>query len=176
MRSIANYFLVSTSGNPAAVAARIARDVPGTQPILEDDFIDKNLADIREGFLPIVLVLVIVAFVIGTAVIGLTIYTATLEKRREYGVLKVLGVSSRRLYSIVSLQSLVSGAVGFTVGIALTLLLGWGLEQLLPSFVISFAGVDFALAAGATLLMSLLAAFLPARPVARLDPAEVFRV
>ena len=36
-------------------------------------------------------VVLIVAFVVGLTVAGLTIYTATVEKSREYGILKAVG-------------------------------------------------------------------------------------
>lgn len=49
--------------------------------------------------------LVLIGFVIGTLVIGPTIYTARMEKRREYGVLKAIGFSNRALYEIVWRQS-----------------------------------------------------------------------
>jgi putative ABC transport system permease protein len=175
---VANYFLVQ-AGSPASaesVAARIRAQVPGTQPFTEAEFVEKNIADLTEGILPIVLTLVVVAFAIGTAVIGLTIYTATLEKRREYGVLKALGFSNRRLFGIVFSQSLVAGGMGLVVGTALTFVLGAALERLLPSFVTSLTATDTALVAGAALLMSMLSSFIPLRPIARLDPAEVFRV
>jgi putative ABC transport system permease protein len=178
VQGVANYFLVEAAegASAEAIAARIRAQVPGTKPLTEDEFVEKNIADLTEGFLPIVLILVIVAFVIGTAVIGLTIYTATLEKQREYGVLKAIGFSNRRLFGIVFSQSLAAGTIGFALGAALTFALGAALERLLPSFVTSFGTADVALVAAAALLMSVLSSFIPARPVARLDPAEVFRV
>ena len=77
----------------------------------------------------------LIGFVIGTLVIGLTIDTATLEKRRAYGVLKAIGFSNRALYGSVWRQSLAPAVLGLAVGIALTLGLGVLLEQLLPVFV-----------------------------------------
>jgi putative ABC transport system permease protein len=71
---------------------------------------------VDETFLPIVSVLVVIGFVGGVAVIGLTIYTATMEKSREYGVLKALGASNGRLYRIVSHQALISGVLGYILG------------------------------------------------------------
>jgi ABC-type lipoprotein release transport system permease subunit len=50
------------------------------------------------------------------------------------------------------------------------------LERLLPSFVTNFTAADTTLVAGAALLMSMVSSFAPIRPVARLDPAESFRV
>ena len=45
----------------------------------------------NEGFLPVVGVLVAIGFLVGGAVIALTTYTATIEKARDFGVLKAIG-------------------------------------------------------------------------------------
>jgi putative ABC transport system permease protein len=175
---VVNYFLVDAAGEkqPEALARRIGSDVDGVHALTEEEFMDKNLADLREGFLPIVWVLVLIAFAIGTAVIGLTIYTATLEKRREYGVLKAIGFSNRRLVGIVWRQSLVAGAMGFVLGLAIAVMLGALLERALPIFVTSFRVRDVALVAALAVGMSAVSSLVPIRPVTRLDPAQVFRV
>lgn len=173
---VVNYFVVRTSGTPAAVAERIRRQVSGTEVFTEKEFEDKNTEDLREGFLPILWVLVVIALIIGIAVIGLTIYTATIEKAREYGVLKAIGFSNRKLYRIVYQQSLTAGVAGFAVGTILTFALAAALQRLIPSFATTIGPIDVGLAAAAALLMSLLSSFVPVRPIARLDPASVFRV
>jgi putative ABC transport system permease protein len=177
-RDIVNYFLVDAAGEeePESLASRIDDQVDGVHALTEDEFLEKNLSDLREGFLPIVWMLVLIAFAIGAAVIGLTIYTATLEKRREYGVLKAIGFSNRRLVGIVCRQSLVAGAMGFVLGLVIAVVLGALLERALPIFVTSFRVRDVALVAALAVGMSAVSSLIPIRPVTRLDPAQVFRV
>lgn len=176
-QGVVNYFIVR--GNPGtdaqALAERITTDVAGTNALSDAEFQLRNTADLREGFLPIVLVLVVIAFVIGTVIIGLTIYTATMEKKREYGVLKAIGFSNRRLAGVVGRQSLVAGAAGFVVGVIGTFALRAALERVLPSFVTVVGVVDLLTVGALAVAMSLLAALVPLRPLMRLDPAEVFR-
>ncbi|MBI2169645.1 MAG: ABC transporter permease [Actinobacteria bacterium] len=173
---VVNYFVVQTGGGPPEeVGDRITTGVPGVQALTEDEFTDRNTADLREGFLPILWVLVVIALAIGVAVIGLTIYTATVEKSREYGVLKAVGFSNRTLYGIVFQQSLTSGALGFLLGTVLSLVVASGVERLIPSFATSIRAGDVGLAAVAALAMALVSSFVPVRPVARVDPAQVFR-
>ncbi|MDZ4825695.1 MAG: FtsX-like permease family protein [Actinomycetota bacterium] len=176
--NLVNYYLVGVadSTDARAVADRLERDVEGVQAFDQAEFLDANTSDISEGFLPIIWVLVVIAFVIGTAVIGLTIYTATLEKRREYGVLKAIGFTNRRLFGIIYQQSLVAGAIGFAVGLFLAVALGAFVERMVPSFVLLIRPTDVALVAVVAVVMTIVSSFLPARPVARLDPAQVFRV
>ncbi|MGH9224417.1 MAG: ABC transporter permease [Acidimicrobiales bacterium] len=119
--------------------------------------------------------LVIVALVVGTAVIGLITYTATLEKSKEYGVFKAIGFSNRKLYAVVFQQSLLAAMAGFLLGCVLSVLLGPAIEGNVPVFVTDIRWGYIAFAGTGALGMAALASFIPARPVARLDPAEVFR-
>ncbi len=170
-----SYFLVNTSGRATDVGRRIVQEVPGTKVFAGTELADRNADNLRQGFLPVLLVLIVVAFVVGTAIIGLIIYTATVEKSREYGVLKAIGFSNRRLYKIVFQQSLVAATAGFLVGCALSVVLGPAIERIVPVFVTDIRPGDIVLAGSGAFGMAVLASFIPARPVARLDPAEVFR-
>lgn len=175
---VVSYFVLRAE--PRVRAERLAQSVrdavPGTVATTADEFIADSTADIRESFLPILFVLVVIALVVGTAVIGLTIYTSVLEKRREYGVLKAIGFSNRRLLGIVWRQALVAGALGLAAGVPLTLVVGALIERVLPEFETSVRALDVVLVTGAVAVMCVLASFLPLRRVTKLDPAEVFRV
>ncbi len=63
------------------------------------------------------------AFVASLSVAGLTIYTATVEKSREYVILKVEEFTNRFLYRVVFEQSLVTSALGFVLGTTLLMAL-----------------------------------------------------
>lgn len=172
-----NYLLVDVAGDADVgdVAKRIAADTPEAAPLTSAEFQRRNTADLRESFLPIVLVLVVIACIIGIAIIGLTIYTATIEKSREYGVLKAIGFSNRRLAGVVLIQALAAGVVGFVVGTALGLAVRSPLRAAVPSFVTVISARDVALVGVGAVVMSLIAAMLPLRPLAHVDPASVFR-
>ena len=72
-------------------------------------------------------------FVIGLAVVALTVYTATLDRRSEYGVLKAVGARNRHLYGIVLAQALYSVALGIVVGELASTLLLWRLAPVRPA-------------------------------------------
>lgn len=175
---VVSYFVVRASAgtDASALAADIVAAVPGTTATTSPEFVTESTADIRESFVPILFVLVVIAMVIGAAVIGLTIYTSVLEKRREYGMLKAIGFSNRRLLGIVWRQSMVAGLLGLAAGTVLTLAVAAVIEDIVPAFVAIVRPRDVVLVAIAAFIMSIAASFLPVRPVTRLDPAEVFRV
>lgn len=176
-QGVASYLLagVVPGADAEAVARRVVAEVPGTQVFTSEDLADRNAANLREGFIPVLAVLIAVAFVVGTTVIGLIIYTATVEKQREYGILKAIGFSNRRLYSVVLQQSLIAGLGGLVTGCALAFALSPVLERIVPVFVTHIRAPDVVFVGVATLVMSVVAALVPARPVAALDPAEVFK-
>ena len=173
-----SYILVQGDGtvSPEGLARDIPAAIAGTSATTADDFASANTDDLEQGFLPVLWVLVVIALVIGSAVIGLTIYTATLEKRREYGVLKAIGFSNRQLATIVVRQSLAAAALGLAAGIGLTFAVAALIRALLPEFVTEIGVLDLAMATVAALVMAVAATLVPLRPVTRLDPAEVFRV
>lgn len=175
-RGVASHFLVRTGDAPAAQVARaLEAQVPAVRARTREALADAEAATLGDGFRPMLFVLVLIALAVGAATIGLIIYTATVERSREYGVLKAIGFSNRRLYAIVFEQSLIAAAFGFLAGVGLAFGVASLAEFVQPVFVATIRTGDVAFAGVATVAMALLASFVPARPIARLRPAEVFR-
>ncbi len=172
-----NYLLVTAEAgaDPSTVASAIEREVPGLRAETKAAFAEVNRNEIVTFFLPIVTVLLAVAFLVGTAVVGLTIYTATIERTREYGVMKAIGASAGHLFRVVLAQSIIIGVAGFVVGVPLTLAVNGLAKELVPEFVNVLLWRDVAAAFAAALVMAVLAAVIPIRRVAGIDPAAVFR-
>ncbi len=119
--------------------------------------------------------MVFISFGIGALLAGLTIYSATVERMREYGVMKAIGMRNRTLYGVVIQQALGSTAAGYAAGVILVFGVATAIEQIWPQFLISITAASLSMAAGGALVMALLAALLPVRYVAAIDPARVFR-
>jgi putative ABC transport system permease protein len=162
--------------SPVQVAAAITEAVPGVRPMVRSEFADANRAEISALFVPIVRVLLVVAFLVGTAVVGVTIYSSTVERTREYGVLKALGATGPDLLRIVLTQSVVVGIAGFLTGVPLAAGVNWIAAELVPRFVTLIRWQDLAVVFAAALGMSVVAALIPIRRVTTIDPASVFRV
>jgi len=130
---------------------------------------------IISNILPILFVVLGLAFIVGVAVAGLTIYTATIEKAREYGILKAVGFPNRYLYRVVFEQSATTALLGFVVGLGLTLIIGPFASEYVPQFVLLTRWQDVLFVAGVTVLMALIAAYIPVRRLAAIDPVSVFK-
>lgn len=130
---------------------------------------------ILSNVIPILLMVLGLAFIVGLAVSGLTIYTATVEKQREYGILKAVGFKNSFLYRVVLEQSLVTGVLGFAIGVGITILVTLFASDFVPQFVTYVRPIDIAFVAVVTLIMSAIAAYIPVRRLASIDPVAVFK-
>jgi putative ABC transport system permease protein len=166
---------VSPEADLEEVVAAIEDRVPGTNALTPQAFADVTRRELEEGFLPIVAVLIGIAFVVGLAVIALTIYTSTVERTRDYGVLKAVGASPGQLFAVVVRQSVVVALVGYALGSVLGLVAGRLIQDAVPEFALLYRWQDFLFVLAAALVMSAVAAIVPIRRVARIDPAVVFR-
>lgn len=166
---------VAPGADPGAVAVAVERQVTGVTAQSRAVFSAEERRLVMDMSAEVISIMNVVGFVVGLAVVALTVYVATLARRREYGALKALGARNRYLYGVVLGQAFLSVAIGFLAGIAFTGLLSLavtqtslGLELALGPASIAKVGVVAAIIAG-------LAAILPIRQIAGLDPAVVFR-
>jgi len=174
----ARTFFVLTLEDPSQrdlFARRLAVAAPEVKFVTGEQFATETRDRILGNVLPILIVVLVVAFIVGLAVAGLTIYTATVEKSREYGILKAEGFTNPFLYRVVFEQSMITGALGFFLGAGLTLLAAPFAEDSVPQFVVFVRWQDIAGVAGSTLLMALIAAYIPVRRLASIDPVMVFK-
>jgi len=171
-------FILLTLHNPRErdqIAHRLDTATPGAKYIAPEDFANETRSRILGNILPILIVVLIVAFIVGLSVAGLTIYTATVEKSREYGILKAEGFTNPFLYRVVFEQSMITGVLGFLLGAGLTLIVAPFAQDSVPQFVVFVRWQDIVGIAGVTLLMALLAAYIPVRRIASIDPVTVFK-
>ena len=149
--------------------------IPGIEAFAKTDKIEadrKGIARIYDAPLGL---MVGIAFVVGVLVVGLVIYTATIERRREYGALKAIGMRNRTLYRLVTSQALIAAVAGGLLGVTLAFGLAALLIALRPQFPVVIEPGAIATALAASLVMAVLAALAPARAMSGLAPAEVFR-
>ena len=167
--------VVADEAAGAEVAAAIEAAAPGLAVFTSQEFASSIRKEIDESFLPIITVLLAIGFIVGAAVVGLTIYTATIERSREFGVMKAVGGSAGFLYRIVLSQSAMLTAAGFVVGLIAAWVVAQLVREVVPDFVTEFRALDVAAVLGATVLMALLASFVPVRRINGIDPAMVFK-
>ena len=176
LRDTASYVLVwpRTGLSPGDLAGRLQRDYPITAQTRER-FSEHERQVISDMSTSLIRGMTVIGFVVGLAVAGLSMYTATTARLREYAVLKAIGMRNARLYALISRQAFMT----VTGGLALALALLWALSEVVTrlsdstSFVLTRGSLVQAI--GITAAIALLAALAPVRRVARVDPASVYR-
>lgn len=170
-------FIVVTpeSGTTAAGLAAGLRSIPGTNVLLKSQVMRNDQEIVAGIFDQVIFLMVAAAFIVGALVVGLVIYSATVERRGEYGILKAIGARNGVLYRVVVSQAAVAATFGVLLGIGFAYVAGWLVMSARPQFLIAIEGPAIALTLAAGFVMALAGALVPARAVAGLAPAEVFR-
>ncbi len=167
-------FVLVRASDPATVRAAIrtrtglAADLPASVAAEERAVYAGSLGRIFN-------LMIVIAFAAGTLIVALTVYSAIVERLREYGIAKAMGARRLRLFRIVAGQTLLLAAVGTALGFGLYAVGSWLLVTARPQFPSSLTPVVAGGVIAAAAAMALLAAILPTRQVARLDPASVYR-
>lgn len=116
-----------------------------------------------------------VAFAAGTLIVALVAYTRVTEQQRDLGVLKALGATPGRLRRIAVAETVALTVLGTLCAIVLLIITRELLAWWRPAFPVLLTPGTIAQTAAAAAAMALLAAWLPARRLNRLDAASAFR-
>jgi putative ABC transport system permease protein len=105
--------------------------------------------------------------VVSTVIIGLIIYTMTIDKKKSIATLKLIGAPDTRIVGLIVQQSLAMGMIGFSIGAALIN----AAQGYFPRRVVLEAS-DAALLFVIVLVVCLLASGLGVRTALKIDPAS----
>jgi putative ABC transport system permease protein len=115
----------------------------------------------------------LMGLVIGTIIVGQTIYASTIEHSKEFGTLKAIGASNADIYLIIIKQALINSVIGFSTGMIIALgviqlMRKGGLDVLMPWPLM--VGIFFV-----TVAMCICSSFISIFKITRIDPALVFK-
>lgn len=172
-----SYLLVKVSEgeSPTAVVARIQSQVRDVTVQTRDTFASQERKVVKDMSTDVIMIMNLIGFLIGLAVMALTVYTATVARRAEYGVLKALGAHNGHLYRAVLAQALLSVSFGFAIGLGITFIISAIVPRLGLSMVMEVSWASLLKVGSLSLVIAGIAAVLPIRQISGLDPAMVFR-
>lgn len=176
-RGTANFFLVrpEPGAAPEDLADTIGRTVPSVSALTREEVAANDRRLFVDPFSDPLLAMVVIAFAVAIIVIGLTVYSSTAERSREYATLKALGLPRRALFRLVAAQAAGLALAGTMLGLFLAAAAARGIAALAPKYLIAISVWGVVSIAAGALAMALVAALVPARFLARLDPASAFR-
>ena len=149
--------------------------LPGTNVLLKSEVMENDKRIVAGIFDQVIFLMVAAAFIVGALVVGMVIYTATIERRGEYGILKAIGARNSALYRVVVYQAVVAASLGVLLGVGFAFAMGWLVMTAKPQFLVATEPSAIIITLAAGFVMALAGALVPARAVAALEPAEVFR-
>jgi len=157
------------------VKQRLVENLKDVDVYTTDEFSKKTRRywTVNTGMGAVLLAVALLGLVIGTVIVGNTIYTATTEHLKEFGTFKAMGASNWNLYKIIIEQALVNSVVGYGMGMfvsygVIQAMRKGNLQVLLPWPVL--VGVYVV-----TALMCLGSSVLSIYKVTKIDPALVFK-
>jgi putative ABC transport system permease protein len=143
---------------------------PDAHVLSKDGFIDDMTADI-DTILAIFMVLLALAVIVSLFGIVNTLVLSTIERTRELGMLRAVGMTRRQVRRMIRHESIITALLGAAMGIAA----GLGIAAVLAS-VFAEEGLTFAVPVGSlvafavvAIVAGVLAAIMPARRAARMD-------
>jgi predicted permease len=171
----ATVFQVRTAGDPAQTVGAIREAVRQVDPALplmdvstQAEQIDKNLQQERVFAQAYAMFGGLAMLIASIGLFGLMSYSVA-RRTNEIGIRMALGAESRHVLRLVMSESMTLVLLGIVVGLAAALAAG----RLVTALLFGLAATDAVSLVAATLVMlmvSSLAAYLPARRAARVDP------
>jgi putative ABC transport system permease protein len=174
------HFMVRVSGDPGAAIPGLRGAVAGLDPEARVDGISTMEEVVGRAFAPwrfgTIVVSVYAAIALAFAVVGIAtlVAFAVTQRTREIGVRVALGAQTRDVVLLVAGEGARVSLAGLAIGVPVAWMLRRSVESMLfgvaPGDPLTFGGVALLLGG-----VSLLAAYLPARSAARIDPAATLR-
>ena len=168
-----NTLIIDTDGSPD-VEQRLEQ-VVDDEPIVtvkdQQEFAEEQRAPIDQ-FVLIIYALLGLALVIAVLGIVNTLALSVIERTREVGLLRAIGVSRRQLRRMITLESVVISLLGTVLGVLLGTGFGIALMRAVRDEGLEVIAVPYgqmALFLALSVLVGVLAAVFPARRAARLD-------
>jgi putative ABC transport system permease protein len=163
-----------TAGAARAAIERAIPDYPNVE-IAGHDELRRRAAAAIDPALRLFYGLLGLAVVVGLAGVVNTLVLSILERVRELGLLRAIGMDRRQVRSMIRWEAVLIGAIGITIGLGLGGFLGWAISRDLDLSATIPVGQLVLIAAAAT-VAAVAAATLPARRAARVDVVRAVAV
>jgi putative ABC transport system permease protein len=176
--------------DPAAVAEDIKKALRRDRNLKEgnEDFSVQTTTEFMQSFdtilnvvLGIVIGIACISLIVGGVGILNTMYTATLERTNEIGVMKAIGAKNSDILQIFLIESGMIGLIGGAIGVVI----GIGLSKIIEFIGTNFLGTPLLrayfpwyLIVGAlafAFIVGMISGALPARQASRMNPVESLR-
>ncbi len=117
--------------------------------------------------------LIIFGIISGFFIIGLTMYSATYDRLKDYGTLKAIGAPGRYVTRLVVVQSIIYAIIGFVISLLLLIATKMGMAK--AGLIISLTPPFLLFLLLTTLFISVGSSYFSVRKLRKVEPSSVFR-
>lgn len=117
--------------------------------------------------------LIIFGIISGFFIIGLTMYSATYDRLKDYGTLKAMGATGRYITRLVITQSFIYATIGFFVSLLMLIVTKLGMAK--AGLIISLSPPFLLFLLLTTLFISVGSSYFSVRKLQKVEPSSVFR-
>ena len=117
--------------------------------------------------------LIIFGIISGFFIIGLTMYSATYDRLKDYGTLKAIGASGRYITRLVVTQSIIYAVIGYCISLGMLIVTKIGMSK--AGLIISLTPSFLLFLLLTTLFISVGSSFFSVRKLQNVEPSSVFR-
>jgi putative ABC transport system permease protein len=156
---------------------KLTREFPTVTVQSRAAYVEERKAQVDQ-LLSIVTALLVLALVIAVIGIGVAMALAVMERRREIGLVRVIGMDRKQLRQMVRWEAAMVSLFGTVIGLGLGLPIGIALVLAQPSSFVGRLVIPWSRLGVVTLVTvgaGLLAAIIPAARAARMNPVETVK-
>lgn len=173
MRGTVSYILVAAS-NPRAVADAI-EERTGLEALTAETFSEEERRIVQDMSADIMRIMTVSGLLIGLTVVVLVLYSATLSRLRDIGLMKAIGASNARVAGLVLAQAAWTVLPALVIALLTTLGLSVAVGSLGAGVPMWLSPRAVARVGGTALLLGAAGAIAPLARVVRVEPVTVFR-
>ncbi|MFA5773967.1 MAG: ABC transporter permease [Ilumatobacteraceae bacterium] len=162
--------------SPEDLQQRLAIAMPDTTVMTRTEFAKQEANVVRTMAADVMAIMSVIGFLIALALVGLTLFTATVAKQREYGIIKAIGAGRGRLTIIVLAQATWTIILALALAIILTSLIGVAIDALTPNLIVVIELGSIARTTISAFVVGAISSVLPLRRISRIDPSTSFRM
>ncbi|MGY6551138.1 MAG: ABC transporter permease [Erythrobacter sp.] len=167
---------VAEGADPAEVAERITAQT-GWKAVTRDEFAQAGINFIIQntGIPTNFGITVVLGFVVGVAIVGLTFSLFIRDNIKQFGALKAIGLTNRKIMRMVAVQAGLVGLIGYSLGVIGTVLFlsAFGNNPFFKGFYIPWQIPLISLVS--VIIILSITGWLALRTVLKTEPAAVFR-
>jgi putative ABC transport system permease protein len=173
---IVSFMLVrATPGVSAAeLAANIERLVDDVSALSRAEFIENDRRLAMQMGVETIALMTLIGGALAVLLVAFTVYSQVARQRAELAIAKALGAGNRALYATVAAQAAVIAIASLVLAVLLAVTTMPLIAAAVPQLTLELTGASVMRVTVVGIGVALLAALLPARQIARVDPLSAF--